>query len=87
LARVLPLMLLGAVEGHWEDSVPSPIGNDEVQRLIKAGAQLVDVMPTKEYDESHLPGAIHLPLTCLDRESAAQLHRDRPVVVYCFDTQ
>jgi len=67
--------------------MPSQIGNDEVQKLVKAGAQLVDVMPKTEYGESHLPGAINLPLTRLDRETACRLDRDRPVIVYCFDTQ
>lgn len=67
--------------------MPAQIGSDEVQRLVKAGAQLVDVMPAKEYGESHLPGAINLPLTKLDAESTGRLDRDRPIVVYCFDTQ
>ena len=67
--------------------MPWQIGSDEVQKLVEAGAQLIDVMPNKEYGESHLPGAINMPLTRLDRETAGQLDRDRPVVVYCFDTQ
>jgi rhodanese-related sulfurtransferase len=67
--------------------MPTPIGSDDVQKLRQAGAQLVDVMPPKEYGESHLPGAINLPLTRLDPETAARLDRDRPIVVYCFDTQ
>ena len=67
--------------------MPTQIGSDEVQRLVAAGAQLIDVMPRKEYEASHLPGAINLPLTRLDREAASRLDRDRPIVVYCFDTQ
>jgi rhodanese-related sulfurtransferase len=30
----------------------------EAQRLIEAGAQVLDVLELKEYRESHLPGAI-----------------------------
>ena len=67
--------------------MPAQIGSDEVQRLVKAGAQLVDVLPAKEYGESHLPGAINVPLTRLDRETTTKLDRDRPIIVYCFDTQ
>jgi len=57
-----------------------------VQRLLEAGAQLVEVLPRDEYDEEHLPGAVHLPLKALTAESAAAvLERGRAVVVYCWD--
>jgi rhodanese-related sulfurtransferase len=61
---------------------------NEVQRLVaEADAQLVEVLPTREYEKEHLPGAIHLPLTELTRETAAKLRRDRPVIVYCYDAR
>jgi rhodanese-related sulfurtransferase len=56
-----------------------------VQALLERGAQLVEVLPREEYDELHLPGAIHLALKELDAQHAEQLDRDRPVVVYCWD--
>ena len=67
--------------------MPTQIGRDQVRRLLEAGAQLVDVMPAREYSKAHLPGAISIPLTRLDRATTAALDRDRPVVVYCFDSQ
>jgi rhodanese-related sulfurtransferase len=68
--------------------MPTDIGREEVQRLLREGAQLVEVLPRAEYEEEHLPGAIHLPLRRLTAESAAKLlDRSRPVVVYCFDVQ
>jgi rhodanese-related sulfurtransferase len=68
--------------------MPKMIELDEVRRLIDAGAQLVDVLSRKEYEDSHLPGAIHLPLAELDAaRAAASLDRERPVVAYCFDYQ
>jgi rhodanese-related sulfurtransferase len=63
------------------------IGRDEVERLAASGAQIVDVLPRAEYEEFHLPGAIHLWIKELNRETAKQLDRDRPVVVYCDDFQ
>jgi rhodanese-related sulfurtransferase len=54
---------------------------------LDQGAQLVDVLPRGEYEEEHLPGAINIPLKELDRETAAQLERDAPVIVYCHDYQ
>jgi rhodanese-related sulfurtransferase len=56
-----------------------------VQELLERGAQLVEVLPRDEYEELHLPGAIHLPLKELDAQRAQKLDRERPVVVYCWD--
>jgi rhodanese-related sulfurtransferase len=64
-----------------------PIGREEVQRLAAAGAQIVEVLPWAEYEEFHLPGALHLWIKELNRETAKQLDRERPVVVYCDDYQ
>jgi rhodanese-related sulfurtransferase len=63
------------------------IDRDEVQRLLREGAQLVEVLPPAEYEQEHLPGALNIPLKQLDRETTAQLQRDRPVIVYCSDYQ
>ena len=59
---------------------------EEVRRLIAAGAQLVEVLPSPEYEEDHLPGAIHLPLRKIETDAVDVLDRNRPVVVYCWDT-
>ena len=67
--------------------MPTPIDRARVQELIEAGAALVDVLPAGEYRQTHLPGAVNVPLPELDHETTARLDRDRPVVVYCFDTQ
>lgn len=58
----------------------------EVQRLIETErAQIVDVLPPSEYDESHIPGAVSIPLKELTADAVTGLSRDRPVVVYCHD--
>ena len=67
--------------------MPTEIDRAQVQRLIAQGAQLVEVLPAEEYAEAHLPGALNLPLKNLNRKTAAQLERERPVVVYCYDFQ
>ena len=61
------------------------VDRHELQRLMKEGAQLVEVLPKEEYEEEHLPGAISLPLRRLEAEVTAILDRDRPVVTYCWD--
>jgi rhodanese-related sulfurtransferase len=66
--------------------MPTPVGRDGVQRLIATGAQLVEVLPRDEYDAEHLPGAIHVALKALTRDTAERtLDRGRPIVVYCWD--
>jgi len=54
--------------------------------LVAEGAQLVDVLPKASFDESHLPGAIHLPLRKIDAGARSALDPRRPVVVYCWDS-
>jgi Rhodanese-like domain len=102
-ARSLPLMedfpssqtywrslcLAGAI-GRTEarrEYMPTEIRREEVCRMVEDGAQLVEVLPTEEYEAEHLPGAINLPLQQLDRQSAVVLQQDRPVIVYCYDSQ
>ena len=65
--------------------MPTNIERDEVLRLVADGAQLVEVLPGKEYAEAHLPKAINIPLKTLDHQAAQQLQPHRPVIVYCND--
>ena len=66
--------------------MPTEISRSEVQRLVERGAQLVEVLPPDEYEEDHLPRAISLPLRRLETEAVQILDRNRPVIVYCWDT-
>ena len=66
--------------------MPKGIDRNEVQRLVaEKNAQLVEVLPRPEYEQEHLPGAINIPLKELNRETAMQLDRSHPVIVYCHD--
>ena len=63
--------------------MPTIINIDDVQRMVAEGAQLVEVLPEKEYGEEHIRGAINIPLKTLGTEATARLQPDRPVIVYC----
>jgi rhodanese-related sulfurtransferase len=68
--------------------MPTSNDRDEVVRLVATeDAQVVEVLPSPEYDWAHLAGAVNLPLKQLDATTAARLDRSRPVVVYCNDFQ
>ena len=62
------------------------IDRDRVRRLMEQGAQIVDVLPAREYGEDHLPGAVNLPLRKIEADGARALDHSRPVVVYCADS-
>jgi rhodanese-related sulfurtransferase len=64
------------------------IGLNELERLLRdEEAQLVEVLPSSEYEDEHLPGAVNIPLRQLGAEARERLDPSRPVVVYCHDHQ
>ena len=67
--------------------MPTEVTRHEVQRLLAAGAQLVDVLPADEYEAEHIAGAINIPLKELHRSTVSRLDPSRPVIVYCWDFQ
>jgi rhodanese-related sulfurtransferase len=75
------------VPGHAEEDVMARrIDREQVRRLTGQGAQIIDVLPAREYGEEHLPGAINLPLRRIETEAASVLDSRRPMVVYCADS-
>jgi rhodanese-related sulfurtransferase len=66
---------------------PAEIDKETVRAMVRAGAQLVEVLSQEAYEKAHLPGAINLPLAALGRQTAENLKRDEPVILYCYDTQ
>jgi len=67
--------------------MPGVVTRAELLEMVETrGAQLVEVLPQDEYEEEHLPGAIHLPLKSLTAARADEvLDRRHPVIVYCWD--
>jgi len=43
---------------------------------------VLDVLPKREYESGHIPGAINVPLRQLDADAVAGFQREIPVVVY-----
>ena len=63
--------------------MPTSIAREEVQRLISEEAgQLVEVLPSEEYQDEHIEGAMNIPLKRLNRETTGHLDKARPVIVY-----
>jgi rhodanese-related sulfurtransferase len=76
------------LKGNPGGAVPQTIGREELQKLMKREhAQLVEVLPPKQYHDVHLLSAINLPLQEFDAEAVVILQKNRPVIVYCYDHQ
>lgn len=58
------------------------VSREKARELIEEGAQLIDVRADHEWEAGRIAGAQHLPLAELG-ERAAEIDKDRPVVVYC----
>jgi rhodanese-related sulfurtransferase len=80
---VLPGQRRRAFASRWR--VPTHIERERLIELVKAGAQLVEVLPAAEYAEEHLRGAINIPLRDFDHVAPERLDRNAPIIVYCSD--
>ena len=67
--------------------MPTVIDRHAVQQLVQQGAQVVDVLAVREYEDEHIPGAINIPLKALSREAGKRLDLRKPVITYCHDYQ
>lgn len=66
--------------------MPREIAVEEVQHLVRErDAFVLEVLPAREFEEEHLPGAINVPLKELTEEAVADLDRARSIIVYCWD--
>jgi rhodanese-related sulfurtransferase len=66
--------------------VAREIDREQVRRFMEQRAQIVDVLPAREYGEDHLPGAVNLPIRKIEAEASRVLDPGRPIVVYCADS-
>ncbi len=67
--------------------MPTAIDRPEVQRMLAAGAQLLDVLAADEYAEEHILGALNVPLAGLREDTTAHLDRGKLIIVYCHDRE
>jgi rhodanese-related sulfurtransferase len=61
------------------------IDREQVRRLVRAGAQLVEVLPREEYEFEHIAGAEHIWLRHLDDEAPQRLDKAKETILYCND--
>ena len=65
---------------------PDPIELDEIDELLATGALLIDARNRADYAESHLAGAVSLPLGELEArlaDFAATVPKEKVLIAYC----
>jgi|GEM_PF-466049 len=53
--------------------------SEDIARLLREGATIVDIRTAEEYRQGHVPGSLHIPLPELLR-SLPSIPKDRPVI-------
>jgi rhodanese-related sulfurtransferase len=56
---------------------------DDIRATLKAGAVLLDVRNTHEFDRGALPNAKNIPLAILPVVAHEHLDKNEPVLIYC----
>lgn len=64
------------------------ISRDELKNKLDRNDNftLVDVLSEDDYKESHIPGAINIPLKVIGSEAEKRFDKDDEIVVYCAST-
>jgi rhodanese-related sulfurtransferase len=60
----------------------SEISVDELAELMAAGSRLVDVREHDEFNEGHVPGALHVPLATVP-DNVDRFRGEGPTLVIC----
>jgi rhodanese-related sulfurtransferase len=61
------------------------VDHREVLAMLST-VQIVDVLPSHEFNSAHIESAIHIPLRRILADARASLDPSRGVVVYCRDS-
>ena len=54
--------------------------------MLSSGVQIADVLPSHEYETTHIRSALHIPVGRILRDAIAALDCKRSIVVYCRDS-
>ena len=94
MKRILPLFLLlllltgcgGNASNASSESSYQQISQEEAKEMMDTQDVIIlDVREQDEYDGSHIPGAVLLPVGSIDEDTADEVipEKDSAVLVYC----
>ncbi|MGA9406929.1 MAG: rhodanese-like domain-containing protein [Bacteroidota bacterium] len=55
----------------------------DLETTIKAGAKIIDVRTSEEFNEEHYPNALNIPVDQIRRRLAEFGEKNTPIVLYC----
>jgi len=86
LTSLFSLMACSPSETEAESSGIQSITPVEASKMYSAKeAVIIDVREQNEWDEKHIPGAIHIPIAELNnRLSELEQYKDSPVIMQCL---
>ena len=69
---------------EWNDpcEIIPTVAAEELQKLLVDNAQIIDVRTTEEFENNHLPGSVHIPLSELEA-NASIINFSIPVYLLC----
>lgn len=75
---------MGSAVVHANEEIASVSPKEAATLYADKKAVIVDVRDDSEWQETHIPGAIHIPLAQLDsRLSELKQYQDSPVITQC----
>ena len=83
---LLSLLLLTGCGGNAADGAYQQITQEEAKEMMDSQEVVIlDVREQDEYDGGHIPGAVLLPVSTINEETAAGVipDKDATVLVYC----
>ena len=76
--------ILKKIQKHLKRNIDNrEITLEEMQKLIKNGAIVIDVRSMQEYNEGHVDGAISIPEYEIDEKIKDNIKEDEQIVLYC----
>lgn len=66
-----------------EEQAFSTIEIEEIEGYVANGYSVIDVREIDEYEEGHIPGAIHAPLSQIQNNEFSPLAKDEKYVIIC----
>ena len=60
---------------------------DLKKRLEENNVKLIEVLDEKDYERSHIKGAINIPLKRIRTEAKKRFDKDEELIVYCSDRE
>lgn len=58
----------------------------ELKKMLDKGElTLIEVLDEEKYNESHIKGAVNIPLDRISTEAESRFDKEDPIVVYCSD--